>query len=76
MARAALQWGVRDLAREAGMSPNTVARLERGEAMAEATLEIVRATFERAGVRVIDPDRHGGEGARFAKTTKARPRKR
>ncbi|RYE47739.1 MAG: XRE family transcriptional regulator, partial [Hyphomicrobiales bacterium] len=31
MARAAIGWGVRDLAREAGVAVDTISRLERGE---------------------------------------------
>ena len=30
MARAALDWGIRDLARHAGISPDTVSRIEQG----------------------------------------------
>lgn len=70
MGRAALQWGVRDLAEKAGMSPNTIARLERGESMAAETLDTLREAFERAGVRILDPDRSGGEGARFKRTSR------
>ncbi|MDE2464902.1 MAG: helix-turn-helix transcriptional regulator, partial [Alphaproteobacteria bacterium] len=49
MARVALAWGVRDLAKNAGVSPDTVARLERGEQLKSSTVEAIRAAFEAAG---------------------------
>lgn len=66
MARVALGWGVRDLARFAGVSPDTVARLERGENLKSDTLRAVQATFEDAGI-VFIPENGGGLGVRFAK---------
>ncbi len=50
MARAALDIGVRELAATADISPNTVARLERGETLHRRTLAHVRATLEAQGV--------------------------
>lgn len=69
MARAALDLGVRDLAEIADVSPNTVARLERGENMHRRTRKYLRAALEREGVAFLD--RHaisawGGEGVRLA----------
>lgn len=49
MARAGLDFGVRDLAALAGISPNTVARLERGEALRDDTLRKIRATLQAEG---------------------------
>lgn len=57
MARAALDWGVRDLAAKAGVSPDTVARLERGEELKPRTVEAIQRTFEDAGVEFTN----GGE---------------
>lgn len=55
MARAALGWGVRDLAEKAGISANTVARFENGHHTPNpATLKVIRLAFEAAGVRFID----------------------
>ncbi|HUF85811.1 MAG TPA: helix-turn-helix transcriptional regulator [Thermohalobaculum sp.] len=59
MARAALGLGVRDLARLAGVSPDTVARLERGEELKERTLEAIRQALEAAGVEFTNGDRPG-----------------
>ena len=50
MARAALNIGIRDLATAADISPNTVARLERGEPLHRRTLAHVQATLEAQGV--------------------------
>ncbi|WP_440981385.1 helix-turn-helix domain-containing protein [Shinella sumterensis] len=65
MARAALSWGTRDLARNAGVSPDTIARLERGERLRTATVNVIRAAFEKAGLEFI-PENGGGLGVRFA----------
>ena len=64
MARAALSWGVRDLAAAAKVSPDTVARLERGETLYPRTIEAMRAAFEAAGVEFI-PENGGGVGGRL-----------
>lgn len=66
MARAALGWGVRDLAREAKVSPDTVARLERGEKLYLRTVEALRATLEAAGIEFIS-ENGGGAGVRLQK---------
>ncbi|WP_210238947.1 helix-turn-helix transcriptional regulator [Mesorhizobium sp. B4-1-3] len=66
MARAALDWGVLDLAREAGVSTQTVVRLERGETLKQPTLDRIREAFEDAGVEFI-PANGGGLGVRLAK---------
>jgi len=59
MARAALGLGVRDLAKMAGVSPDTVARLERGEALKGRTLDAIRSALESAGVEFTDGGRPG-----------------
>ena len=59
MARAALGLGVRDLARLASVSTDTVSRLERGETLKESTLQRMRIALEEAGVAFID-DNGGG----------------
>jgi transcriptional regulator with XRE-family HTH domain len=68
MARAALGWGVRDLAREAGVSADTVARLERGEQLKDRTIEILKGVFEAAGIEFI-AENGGGAGVRLKKKT-------
>ena len=64
MARAALGLGVRDVAEMAGVSPNTIARLERGEELKASTLATIRAALEAAGVRFI-AENGGGPGVRL-----------
>jgi transcriptional regulator with XRE-family HTH domain len=59
MARTALGWGVRELADAAKVSPDTVARLERGEQLKERTVDAIRQAFDAAGVLFIDEN---GEG--------------
>jgi len=64
MARAATGLGVRDLAKLASISPDTVARLERGEELRPATVEAIRTALEAAGVEFI-PENGGGAGGRL-----------
>ena len=66
MARAALGLGVRELADQAKVSPDTIARLERGEALRERTVDAIRAALESAGVEFIT-ENGGGAGVRLRK---------
>jgi len=66
MARAALGLGVRELASLAKVSPDTVARLERGEELKERTVSAIRAALEAAGVEFI-AENGGGAGVRLRK---------
>jgi transcriptional regulator with XRE-family HTH domain len=66
MARVALGWGTRDLARNADVSPDTVARLERGEQLKSSTIDAIRLAFEAAGIEFI-PENGGGPGVRLAR---------
>ena len=53
MARAALGWGVRDLAQVAKVSPDTVARFERGESLRESTVNSLVNAFDAAGLEFV-----------------------
>ncbi len=64
MARAALGLGVRELAALAKVSPDTIARLERGEELKARTVEAIRAALEGAGVEFTNGD---GPGVRLRK---------
>lgn len=66
MARAATGLGVRDLAKAAGVSPDTVARLERGEELREGTIAAIKSALEASGVEFI-PENGGGAGVRLKK---------
>ena len=59
MARAAVGIGVRELAAAAKVSPDTVARLERGESLRERTVEAIRAALEAAGVEFTNGEQPG-----------------
>ena len=60
MARVAVGLGVRELAEAAKVSPDTVARLERGEELKQRTIDAIKAALEAAGVIFVDEN---GEGA-------------
>lgn len=66
MARAALRWGVRDLAANAQVTAATVTRIENGKSAHSATLLAIRAAFEASGIEFI-PENGGGPGVRLAK---------
>ena len=66
MARAALKWGVRDVAREAKVSPATVTRIEADEKANASTLAAICAALEAAGVEFI-AENGGGPGVRLRK---------
>jgi len=65
MARAALGWGVRDLAEAAGVSPNTVSRFENGAGARADTLGHLQEVLERAGVAFVPADEVAGPGVRL-----------
>jgi len=65
MARTALGWGVRDLARKAGVSPTTVSRFENGAHTRVDTVALFQDVLERAGVVFIAADENGGPGVRL-----------
>ncbi|MFG1340569.1 helix-turn-helix domain-containing protein [Xanthobacter autotrophicus] len=66
MARAAVGWGVRELAKASGVSVDTVTRLERGETLLPRTVDTIRKTLEEAGIEFIS-ENGGGAGVRLAK---------
>lgn len=66
MARAALKLSVRDLAAAAGVTANTISRIENGSDAKASTLTSLRAALEAAGVEFI-PENGGGAGVRLAK---------
>jgi DNA-binding XRE family transcriptional regulator len=66
MARAATELGVRDLAKLAGVSPDTIARMERGEVVKPATKASIQTALENAGIEFIG-ENGGGVGVRLKK---------
>ena len=71
MARAALGMGVRDLAAAAKVSPDTVARFERGDELMERTIAALQQALESAGVIFID-ENGGGPGVRLSRRARRR----
>jgi transcriptional regulator with XRE-family HTH domain len=65
MARTALGWGVRDLARKAGLSPTTVTRFENGAHTRVDTLGQIQDVLERAGIIFVPGDETAGPGVRL-----------
>ena len=72
MARAALGFGMRELKEAAGVSIDTIVRLERGEDLQPRTVAAIRAAFEAAGI-VFIPENGGGAGVRLAQRQSSAP---
>jgi transcriptional regulator with XRE-family HTH domain len=67
MARAALNWTVRELAEATGLHRNTINNIEVGRyAGDERSLKIIEAALSRAGVEFLD-ENGGGPGVRLRK---------
>jgi transcriptional regulator with XRE-family HTH domain len=65
MARAALNWTVRDLAEATGLHRNTITNIEVGRYSGDReTLSTIESVLKRAGVEFIDED-GGGPGVRL-----------
>lgn len=65
--RGLLDWTQDDLAKQAGISRSTIRGFENGQhALQKASVNAIRAAFERAGLRILDTDPEGGAGVRFA----------
>jgi len=69
MARAAVGWGVRQLAEKAGVTANTVTRIENGADAKQSTIERLQHALESAGVEFTNGDQ---PGVRLAKADAAR----
>jgi transcriptional regulator with XRE-family HTH domain len=70
MARAALGWGVRELAARAKVSTQTVARFERGDQLKGQTIQILQGALEGAGIEFI-PENGGGSGVRLSRRSES-----
>lgn len=76
MARAALNWTVRDLAEATGLHRNTISNLEVGRYAGDPqTLALIRNVFVRAGVEFIE-ENGGGAGVRLRKPSEKGPKVR
>ena len=73
MARAAVGWGVRDLAAKANVGVSTVTRFENGQVVPTPNnLAAIRSALEAAGVEFI-AENGGGPGVRLAKAVTVTP---
>jgi transcriptional regulator with XRE-family HTH domain len=71
MARAAVGWGVRELAEKAGVTANTVTRIENGAEAKESTIDALQGALEAAGIEFTN----GGQpGVRLSKVVEVRPK--
>ena len=59
MARAAVGWGVRELAKKAGVTANTVTRIENGADAKQSTMESLQQALEAAGIEFTNGDQPG-----------------
>jgi transcriptional regulator with XRE-family HTH domain len=67
MARAALNWTVRDLAAATSLHRNTISNIESGKYLGEeASLATIETVLRRAGIEFID-ENGGGPGVRLRK---------
>ena len=75
MARAALNWTVRDLAAATGLHRNTITNIEVGRYVGDpATLALIKDVLTREGVQFID-ENGGGAGVRLRKPRDKDPKK-
>lgn len=72
MARAALNWTVRDLAEATGLHRNTITNIEVGRYVGDPeTLSKIEVVLKRAGVEFIN-ENGGGPGVRLRKSSTGR----
>lgn len=64
MARAVIGWEVRDVAREARVSPDTITHLERSKELKASTREAIRSAPKAVGVEFI-PENNNGVGVKL-----------
>jgi transcriptional regulator with XRE-family HTH domain len=68
MARAAVRWGVRELAEKARVTANTVTRIENGADAKQSTMDRLKCALEAAGVEFTNGDQPGVRLSRAAAT--------
>jgi DNA-binding XRE family transcriptional regulator len=59
MARAAVGWGVRELAKKAGVTANTVTRIENGADAKQSTMDALQRALETAGIEFTNGEQPG-----------------
>jgi transcriptional regulator with XRE-family HTH domain len=75
MARAAAGWGVRELAKKAGVTANTVSRIENGADAKQSTMDAIQRALEAIGVEFTNGNHPGVRLAKLAAPRLPRARK-
>ena len=73
MARAAIGWGVRELAENAGVTANTVTRIENGADAKQSTIDALQRALEAAGIEFTNGDQPGVRLTKAAAACPAEP---
>ena len=73
MARAAIGWGVRELAEKAGVTANTVTRIENGADARQSTMDALQRALEAAGVEFTNGEQPGVRLTKAAAAQSAEP---
>ena len=76
MARAALNWTIRDLAEATGLHRNTISNIEVGRYGGDPeTLALIKCVLVQEGVQFID-ENGGGAGVRLRRSSDGKPTKK
>jgi transcriptional regulator with XRE-family HTH domain len=75
MARAAVGWGVRELAKKAGVAANTVTRIENGADAKQSTMDRLQHALEAAGVEFTNGEQPGVRITKVAAADSVEPAK-
>ena len=75
MARAAVGWGVRELAKKAGVAANTVTRIENGADAKQSTMDRLQHALEAAGVEFTNGEQPGVRITKIAAAGSVEPHK-
>jgi len=67
MARAALNWTVRELATRTGVNKNTISRFEAEKDILAGSLREIEKVLVESGIRFVDDDDEYGPGIRIPK---------
>jgi transcriptional regulator with XRE-family HTH domain len=73
MARAAVGWGVRELAAKAGVVANTVTRIENGADAKQSTMDALQRALEAAGIEFTNGEQPGVRLTKAAAAHSAEP---
>jgi transcriptional regulator with XRE-family HTH domain len=74
MARAALNWTLREMEVKSGINKNTISRYEAGEPIMSNTLQRLEELLRSEGLMFIEEDEHFGPGVRVRRSTQSEAR--